>query len=249
MADGRMEVEYQPVLEFDTGRVLGAEALVRYRDNHGLLVPPNRFVGVAEETGIIIPLGTWVLREACEQLARWGANQPLGDFRLSVNVSPRQLAVGDFADIVTDTLRDTGVSADKLALELTEFALVGTVDANQPQLAELRDMGCRVGIDDFGTGYSCLAYLHQLPIDFLKIDRSFVSGLGDEHGDTAIIRAVLGLTEALGLTAVAEGVETTEQQDSLHELGCRQGQGYLYGRPQNPATFEARYLAAATVTH
>ncbi|MHB1533617.1 MAG: EAL domain-containing protein [Acidimicrobiales bacterium] len=231
MADDTLAVHYQPIVDLDSGDHVGVEALVRLVDLDGLLVGPDEFIGVAEETGLIVDLGAWVLRRACRDVMEWSRRFAVPPLRLAVNVSPRQLMAGDLPGIVADALAESGLPPSALAVEFTEAALLEADSTTVRSIEELKAYGVSLGIDDFGTGYSSLSYLRRFPVDFLKIDRSFVGGLGTEVGATAIVRAVLRLGEALGLTTVAEGIETQAQHEALLALGCRLGQGYRFGRP------------------
>ena len=225
-------VHYQPVLDVATGRVVGAEALVRWQHPERGMVPPMDFIPIAEETGQIIAIGRHVLTRACEQAAAWAAGgTPL---RVSVNVAVTQLRHGDFPDLVRRTLATTGLAPEQLCLEITESALIREADHGAPELTRLRDLGVQLSIDDFGTGYSSLSYLHRLPVDELKIDRSFISRLGHDTRESHLVEAIIGMARALGLVVVAEGVETGEQLELLADLGCQLAQGYLIARPQPP---------------
>ena len=221
-------IEYQPLVDLDTSRVTGVEALVRWwRD--GTLVPPEGFIRHAEESGLIVPIGEWVLREACQQMARWrSADWHVG---LCVNLSPRQVTEPGFVTMVADTLADSGLSPGALTLEVTEDVLVDDAEGTVQRLCELRSLGVRLAIDDFGTGYASLAYLRQLPVDTLKVDPSFVSGLGDDAVLTLLTRTVVRLGQDLGLLVVAEGIEQPEQLSMLREMNCPRGQGFLVARP------------------
>lgn len=230
MDEERMVVHFQPIFELETGRPVGAESLVRYDGREGLVSPAD-FITVAEETGLIVPMGAWVLRESCEALGRLRDASANPALRIGVNVSPRQLVAAGFADMVAETIDAAGVDPGAIALEITEVALIDIMEPVRPCLEQLRAVGCRIGIDDFGTGYSSLVYLKRLPLDFLKIDQTFVRGLGVNSEDEAIVRAVIGLAGALGLATVAEGVETKEQETMLRGLGCTQAQGFLYSHP------------------
>ena len=252
-ADLRFAVErnelrllYQPVVELATGAVVGAEALLRWeRPGHGVITP-LAFVPLAEETGLIVPVGRWVLRVACAQLARWRASLPGSDaLSMNVNVSGRQLAEDGFVDEVRAAIRDTGVPAELVTLEITESVLVDHASDILTVLHELRAVGVRLAIDDFGTGYSSLGYLQKFPIDVLKIDRSFVNGVTRGGSEAALTRTIVALCAALGLDAVAEGIEQAAQQDALAALGCRRGQGYLFARPLSVDDF-VRRLGAST---
>jgi diguanylate cyclase (GGDEF)-like protein/PAS domain S-box-containing protein len=234
MEEDRLILHYQPVVDLATGRVRGVEALVRYLDASGRVVYPDQFVDVAEETGLIARLGDWVLLDACRQLAHWRRAGAV-DLRLAVNVSPRQLSDGGFAQTMLSVLEETGLPADALDLEITEVALVETRDASLPTLYRLRTMGCSVGIDDFGTGYSSLVYLRRLPVDFIKVDKTFVSGIDAGPEALAIVQAIVRLSQALGLTTIAEGVETEKQERLLRDIGCDLAQGYRMGRPESAA--------------
>ncbi|MCW2666029.1 MAG: hypothetical protein JWN57_991, partial [Frankiales bacterium] len=230
LPDDRLRLVYQPLVDLDTGQVLGAEALLRLVDDDGSLLLPSEFVTVAEQTDLVVGIGTWVLREACRQLARWqqATTQPL---TMSVNCSARQVACPDFAEVVLTAARDAGVAAERLVLELTETALLEATPQTLVQLKRLRGHGVAVGIDDFGTGWSSLRALRDLPVSFLKVDRSFVAGLTIEHADAVVVNAVVALARELGLDCVAEGIETQAQLAALQAIGTPTGQGFLLSRP------------------
>jgi diguanylate cyclase (GGDEF)-like protein/PAS domain S-box-containing protein len=239
---GQLRVHYQPIIDLRSGRVLGAEALARNEDPVRGLIGPDEFLDVAEESGLIVPLGAWVLREACRQARQWQGTVGDHGFQISVNLSARQLA-GTSLDILEEILAQQDLAVGTLALELTESALMEGALSNPTILRRLRDAGARLGIDDFGTGYSSLTYLRRFPIDFIKIDRTFVHGLGSDPGDTAIVKAVISLGKALGLVTVAEGVETPRHLELLRVLDCELAQGYYFGRPL-PAPAVTEMLAA-----
>lgn len=223
-------VDYQPVVELLTGRIVGAEALVRWTRD-GTTVPPDTFIPLAEDTGLIVPIGAWVLRTSCEHAARWQAvagNEHVG---VAVNVSARQLQHPGFVASVERMLSETGVRPPTLCLEITETVLLDDVEQSRQRLEELRGLGVRIAVDDFGTGYSSLTYLHRLPIDVVKLDQSFVRGVGADSDDTAIVTAVVNLAGTMGLDSVAEGIETELQLAHLRKLGCRHGQGFLLAPP------------------
>jgi diguanylate cyclase (GGDEF)-like protein/PAS domain S-box-containing protein len=222
---------YQPIVDLSDGRVTSVEALLRLRGSDGRLVAPGKFIEVAEETGLIVPVGAGVLDRACRQAARWRQDGRGAGMQVAVNVSPRQLGSPGLPSQVRATLAAWDLPGDHLCLELTENALIDAGFVVRSSLAELKEMGVSIAIDDFGTGWSSLAYLRRFPIDVVKIDRSFVSGLGIDAGDTEVVRAVVGLARALGLEVVAEGVETQAQRRALADLGCSLAQGYLFGRP------------------
>jgi diguanylate cyclase (GGDEF)-like protein len=233
LSKGEFILHYQPIVNLRTKRISGAEALVRWNHPNKGLVGPDSFIPVAEETGLIVPLGEWVLCEACRQARRWQQSRPeLGDFVVSVNLSGRQIAHRDLARVVSAALEDSGLDPGSLSLEITESVLMGDAHASIKVLRKLKDIGVGLCVDDFGTGYSSLSYLKRFPVDVLKIDRSFVDGLGVDGEDSAIVKATIGLAQALGLTTIAEGVETAVQVRELSALGCDQAQGYFFSRPK-----------------
>ena len=236
-------VHLQPQVDTASGRLVGAEALVRWNSPELGLVMPTRFIPLAEDSGIIIGLGNWVLQETCRQVMQWsdsGFELPM----VSVNLSVKQLERPEFIDVLRDILEATGMDPAKLKLELTESVVMAVSDACTV-LQRLRELGISLALDDFGTGYSSLSYLKMLPVQQLKIDRSFVTGIGRNTGDEAIIRTVIQLAASLGFEVVAEGVETAEQAAFLAELGCQQLQGFLHGRAVAPAEFRARWTVGA----
>ena len=233
LVHNEFRVHYQPLVRFDSSEVIGFEALLRWEHpERGMLVPDD-FLAVAEETGLIIPIGAWVLREACFQAASWAAESTYDSpLAVSVNVSGRQLADDDLVTIVQDALASAELDPSMLVLEITESTLMADRDRAIEVLRRLTDIGVRVGIDDFGTGQSSLAYLRALPVHSLKIDSSFVDGLGHDPEGAAIVSAVVHLGHALGLSVTAEGVETTQQLSELRALGCDLGQGFYFAYPQ-----------------
>ncbi len=229
---GELRLHYQPQVDLRSAHIVGLEALVRWEHPERGLIPPGSFIPIAEETGLILPIGRWVLETACRQASLWRADPEIGlDLVMAVNLSPRQFRHPRLVQDVGQVLAESGLDASGLEVEITEGTAMGDADATVKTLEHLKAIGIRLAIDDFGTGYSSLGYLKRFPIDVLKVDRSFVAGLPANRGDAAIVRAVVGLTRALGLKAVAEGVETKEQLAELRGLGCDQGQGYLFGRP------------------
>jgi len=227
------KVFYQPVISLSEGRCTGVEALVRWQHSERGLIGPQEFIHLAEETGLIIPIGNWVLDEVCRQIASW---QVLGsaddEFVVSVNLSARQLAQSDLIESVTRALERSGANPARLCLEITESVLMDDAETTMEALRSLRTLGVGLSIDDFGTGYSSLGYLKRFPVDSVKIDRSFVDGLGTDPEDSAIVAAVVSLGHALGLRVVAEGVETREQIRELVALGCDDAQGFFFASPQ-----------------
>ncbi|MEA2361377.1 MAG: hypothetical protein QOD71_522 [Thermoleophilaceae bacterium] len=226
-----LRVHYQPMVALETARVLGVEALVRWEHPERGLLPPADFITVAEETGLILPLGEWVLNEACRQAATWHAERPgeppLG---ISVNVSSSQVGV-KLPALVAQVLEETGLAPSALSLEVTESVLVDDAESTMQVLRELKALGLKLVLDDFGTGYSSLAYVKRFPIDVLKIDRSFVSDIGTEDHDTTIVEAIISMARGLRVGVIAEGVETPVQASALQTLGCTLAQGYYYARP------------------
>ncbi|MCU1405617.1 MAG: sensor-containing diguanylate cyclase/phosphodiesterase, partial [Glaciihabitans sp.] len=230
-AAGEFDVHYQPIVAIENGDIVGCEALVRWQHPTRGLIPPTDFVELAEETGLIVELGRWVLNESCAQVKTW-ADQGHSGLRLSVNVSARQLRELSFVDDVRSALRVNELQPHQLVLELTEsiFALGSPVIGDQ--LRGLRELGVKIAMDDFGTGYSSLSYLQKLQLDILKVDKSFVDGLGDGDLDgSALVTAIISLAHSLRLDVVAEGIENAHQRDELWSMGCAFGQGYLYSRP------------------
>jgi diguanylate cyclase (GGDEF)-like protein len=225
-------LHYQPILSLTTGQVVGFEALVRWQHPVRGLVPPLAFIPLAEESGLIVPLGRWVLDEACAQAARWNRDRPedAPPLFVSVNLSARQFTKGDLVEDVGLTLARTALEADALELEITESVLMDQSEAGVRTLRDLRGLGVRLVLDDFGTGYSSLSYLKHLPLDTIKIDRSFVAGI-EGPADRSIVDAVIALAHGLGIGVVAEGIETRAQADRLRTMGCDFGQGYLFSRP------------------
>jgi diguanylate cyclase (GGDEF)-like protein len=237
---GGFELYYQPIVELKTRRVVACEALIRWRGSDQRMILPAEFIAVAEQIGIITEIGTWVLREACAACSRW----PQG-VRVAVNLSSIQLTRGDIVKTVTETLRQTNLPAGRLELEITESVLLHDFVAVRAMIERLRRLGVRVALDDFGTGYSSLSYLQSLPFDKVKIDRSFVSGLRDSERSLTLLKGVSRLSQSLGMTVVAEGVETEEQLEELKRLGCTRAQGYLLARPMTAAGV-ARFLSRLT---
>ena len=230
LAAGQFLLHYQPQVDH-AGTLIGAEALLRWQHPERGLVLPGEFIPLAEETGLILPLGRWVLETACAQLTDWSRHPETASLTLAVNVSAHQFHQPDFLDMIRDTLARQSFPPDRLKLELTESLLLSHVDDTVATMTRLKAMGVSLSLDDFGTGYSSLAYLKRLPLDQIKIDQSFVHDLFSDSGDSAIVRATLAMADSLGLGAIAEGVETPAQWAFLLEHGCRIFQGYLFGRP------------------
>ena len=234
--DGGFLLHYQPQFDLTRGRIIGAEALLRWQHPELGLVSPAHFLPIAEETGLIVPIGDWILRTACKQMATWNREGYRG-LRISVNVSSQQFLEPDFADVVQAALEQSGLPPVSLELEITESSLLRDVNVTVDTLRALKDLGVRLAIDDFGTGYSALAYLKRLPIDVLKIDQSFVRTLTTDPADATITETIVQLAAGLNLTTIAEGVETAEQLLLLGSYGCKRMQGFLFGKPVPPETF------------
>lgn len=231
---------YQP--QFDTEKLTGAEVLVRWQHPDKGVISPLEFIPVAEETGLIVPIGWWVLETACQQLKDWSGDIATGDLQLAVNVSARQFSQLNFVEGVKEIIQKTGVNPNRLKLELTESLVVVDIDDTIAKMNELRKLGIRFSLDDFGTGYSSLAHLKKLPLEQLKIDASFVRDIVIDQDDAEIVQTIIAMAYNLGLEVIAEGVETQEQRAFLELSKCRHFQGYLFGRPQPIETFTESYL-------
>ncbi|PWC82321.1 hypothetical protein TSH100_24215 [Azospirillum sp. TSH100] len=226
-------VAYQPIVEMVTGGLAGFEALMRWNHPERGNIPPGIFIPIAESTGLVVSLGTWVLRQACLQIAEWQDRREPGSAPLfmSVNLSTHQLSDPNFVQVVRDVLRETGVEPSWIKLELTESAVMDKAEQSIRLLRDLRALGIKLSIDDFGTGYSSLSYLHKLPIDSLKVDRSFVSAMHQSEENRAIVRIIMDLARLLGFDVIAEGIETSADANLLRALACDYGQGYHFARP------------------
>jgi EAL domain-containing protein (putative c-di-GMP-specific phosphodiesterase class I) len=226
----QMVLHYQPLVDFKTNEIIGMEALIRWNHPELGLVPPVEFIGIAEETGLINPIGNWVLNEACKQNKAWqtAGYKPI---RISVNVSARQFHRNDLIEQVKQALSNSDLAPEYLEIEITESVLMHDKEEVARTLEELREMGVHIALDDFGTGYSSLSYLKNLPIGKLKIDQDFIKSLLDRPDDTALVSSIISMAQNLRLRAVAEGVETESQFDMLHSLNCSEMQGYLFSKP------------------
>jgi diguanylate cyclase (GGDEF)-like protein len=229
----RIIVYYQPIVDLGSGGIAGFEALARIAANDGSILPPSAFMPVAEDTGLVVSLGAQVLGIACQQARRWQPKDAEG-LSIAVNLSARQFEAGDLTSVVAAMLEETGLNPVCLHLELTETAIIDLHPDILQQLRTIRDLGVEIGLDDFGTGYASLTHLRRLPLTFVKIDQTFVQGIGTDHEDERIVAAVVDLASNLGLRSIAEGVETTDQLERLRSLGCDQAQGYLFARPLSP---------------
>ena len=233
--NGQFEVHYQPEFVLDSGQIVGAEALLRWHHPERGLLTAGAFIALVEETGLVVDVGRWVLGEATMQAARWVRDGH--DIIIRVNLSARQLRSAIVGE-VQQALSAAALAPERLCLELTETAIMDDVQESARILQEFRDLGVQVAIDDFGTGFSSLAYLKRFPVDILKIDRTFVDGVGVDPDDTAIVRSVIGLARTLRLEVVAEGIEDQTQIAELVRLGCNRGQGFHLARPAPPAEIE-----------
>ncbi|MEV6632541.1 bifunctional diguanylate cyclase/phosphodiesterase [Actinoplanes sp. NPDC051470] len=235
VANDELVVYYQPAVALATGDLRGVEALVRWNHPARGLLGPGEFIDLAEETGAVVPLGTWVLRAACREAVGWRADNAGAEaLRLSVNLSPKQVAQADLVQTVETILAETGFPPDRLTLEITESVILQPDPLTISRLEALRDLGIELAVDDFGTGYSALSYLRRLPVTILKIDRSFVTGIADDAEARSVCEAVVHLSRAFKMTVVAEGVETVEQAAALIDMGCTVGQGFYFYRPLPP---------------
>lgn len=239
MDRGEFRLFYQPLIDLKTDAIVGVEALIRWQHPKRGLLAPDLFIPLAESSGLIVPVGWWVMEEALDQVQRWHRGTgPLASVTMNVNVSAIQLREPGFTGRLREIIRDTQIDPDLVCVELTESTLIDDAQSSFKTVAAISAAGVHVSLDDFGTGYSSLSYLQRFPVDSLKIDRSFVSGLGTNPGDTIIVEAIIGMAKTLGLATVAEGVETVEQRDELRKMGCTFGQGYLFARPMAPRDLE-----------
>jgi EAL domain-containing protein (putative c-di-GMP-specific phosphodiesterase class I) len=235
----QLHVAYQPLVNTLNTEVSGYEALMRWTHPDRGDIPPDVFVPIAEEAGSIVALGEWILREACREAATWAS-----DLTLAVNMSPVQFRVPNLVELVQAILEETGFSAHRLELEITESALMQDRVATLAALSRLKALGIRIVMDDFGTGYSSLSNLQSFPFDKIKIDRSFIGSMEDDQAARSIIRAIVGIGKSLALPVVAEGVETPEQHRMVIEEGCPQAQGFLFGRPESFTRAATRFAEA-----
>ena len=245
---GEFRLVYQPILDLHTKRVVGVEALMRWQHPARGAIPPAAFIPLAEESGLIVPLGRWVLGEACGQAAAW--RRAMGDAApyVAVNISGRQLQSPELGADVATALADAGLVPEALLLEITEGVLMHDTHVRLRRLQDLKAVGVRLAVDDFGTGYSSLAYLQRFPVDVLKIDKVFVDGVARGDSGAALTRTIIALGETLGLRTVAEGIEQAEQHAALRALGCGLGQGYLFARPLEPSDLSALLERASAAT-
>jgi EAL domain-containing protein (putative c-di-GMP-specific phosphodiesterase class I) len=227
LLNGEFELYYQPLVNLAKNEICGFEALLRWNHPEHGLIPPLDFIPLAEETELIIPIGEWILRQACQEAVKWPSQ-----VGIAVNISSVQFKTGNLTQIVTNALARSGLAAQRLELEITESVLLQNSEATLATLHQLQGVGVRISMDDFGTGYSSLSYLRSFPFDKIKIDRSFVHDLSSDEDSMAIIRAVTGLGASLGMATTGEGVETQEELDYLRKEGCTEAQGYFFSRPR-----------------
>ena len=238
-------LEYQPLVDLATGAINGVEALVRWRHPDKGVIPPLEFIPIAEEAGLIIPLGNWVLEEACRQARAW-QHEGVPPLRMSVNLSADQFQKGNLPAQLVQVLRTTGLSADRLLLEITESVLMGEAEAAVVVMEDVHRLGVGLALDDFGQGYSSLSYLKRFPLDCVKIDKLFVDGIVHNREDQAIVQSVVAMARALGIKVTAEGIEDADQLQWLQLLGVDDGQGYHFARPVDPSAIPAMVLATTT---
>jgi EAL domain-containing protein (putative c-di-GMP-specific phosphodiesterase class I) len=230
LRQSEFQLFYQPQVDRE-GRLVGAEALLRWLPANQAPVSPAQFISLAEETGLIIPLGLWVMQTACAQLGRWRQTGHYRDLQVAINVSARQFRQPDFVDQVRDCLDRSGADPSRLKLELTESVVLENLEEVISRMQAIRALGVTFALDDFGTGFSSLAYLKRLPLDQVKIDQSFVRDVTSDLSDAAIVRAIIAMSRSLGIQVIAEGVETEAQLEFLKDNGCSHYQGYLFGKP------------------
>ncbi|MFP5326331.1 MAG: putative bifunctional diguanylate cyclase/phosphodiesterase, partial [Acidimicrobiia bacterium] len=246
VAEGQLSLRYQPIVDLKTGRVVKCEALLRWQHPDRGLVSPLEFIPLAEETGSIVKIGAWLLRDACKRGHEWRELYPGTDLGITVNVSGRQLEDPEFVAAVMAVLDETRLDPPALTLEITESILMHDAEAAISRLHQLKRLGVQLAIDDFGTGYSSLGYLRQFPIDIIKIDKSFVSPLDGQERESQLVRTIVDLARGLGTKTVAEGIETAEQAEELARLGCHYGQGFHFSHPLEVEAFSSMLRRAAT---
>ena len=238
--NGELELYYQPVIEVKTKKIIGAEALLRWNHPEMGLIMPDEMISIAEESGLIVPIGEWVIRQACSQFIEWKTQHPKGNEieRIAINVSAVQFRQNDFVNKVMAIVTETGISASMVEIELTESMIIDKIDTVIEKMKRLREFGINPSMDDFGTGYSSLAYLKRLPFTTLKIDRSFVRDIMSDADDEALVETILTMAQIFNLDVIAEGVETIEQFEFLERHNCRYFQGYLCSKPVQANKFE-----------
>jgi EAL domain-containing protein (putative c-di-GMP-specific phosphodiesterase class I) len=239
---------YQPKIDLASGTIVGMEALIRWIPEKGRIVPPLDFIPLLEETGLIVPVGEWVIREACRQNREWHL-AGLENLVVSTNMSARQFYQGNLPEVIAQILRETSLEPKYLKIELTESIVMQDIDMAVGILNRLKEMGLSLSIDDFGTGYSSLAYLKRFPVDELKIDKSFVNGLGTDLNDSTIVNTIISMAHSMRLKVVAEGVETADQLELLRERSCEEVQGFYFSKPLAPGLFEEMMRSTTNMPH
>ena len=225
-----LHYQKQIITKNNESSIIGVEALIRWKQGNKF-IPPNSFIGIAEETGLIIPIGKWILKEAISQIKQWEKDEEKKDWRVSINISPKQFERNNFVDLLASLIKEYNINPNKLRLELTENLLITNIDETLEKIKELFDLGVTLSIDDFGTGYSSLAYLKKLPIHELKIDQSFIKDILIDTNDFSIVETILSIGGKFNLEVIAEGVETKEQHEMLVSMGCSYFQGYFFAKP------------------
>ena len=236
------ELYYQPQVRLSDGALVGAEALIRWNYPYRGVLPPAAFIDALEGSAIAVPVGTWIINQACRQANAW-REAGIGDFRIGVNLFAVQLRAPDFVDVVAEALRDSGLPANALEIEVTENIVLQNESVTLQHLSNLRKLGVKIAFDDFGTGFASLTMLKRIEIDRLKVDRSFVRHVDTDLRDQAIVDAIARMAQGCGLSVIAEGIETEAQADHMQAYAC-EGQGYLWGRPMTAADFASRFIAA-----
>ena len=221
-------LHYQPIISFKTGKITGFEALIRWIHKKRGLISSATFIPIAEETGLIIPIGHWVMQEACQQIKIWNDKYGLD---LPFNISGKQFSHPNLIENITDIIENSNIESNTLKLEITESTIMENAENARAMLQQLRDLNIQLQIDDFGTGYSSLSYLHRFPVNTLKVDRSFVSRIGSDDENVEIVKTIISLAKNLNMQSIAEGIETIEQCEKIRELECEYGQGYYFSRP------------------
>ena len=237
LMNNEFELHYQPLVNLETNEITSFEALLRWKHPKRGTISPADFIPIAEETGLIVPLGDWVLRTACTETAKWP-----NDVKVAVNLSPAQIKSRDLIDVVTSALQDSGLPAKRLQLEITETVLMHNTFGTLATLHKLREIGVQIAMDDFGTGYSSLSYLRSFPFDKIKIDRSFIQDISSAAEPLAIVHAVAGLAKCLNMVSTAEGVETQQQMETLQNVGCTEMQGYFFSQAKPAAEIIEDFL-------
>jgi len=249
LQSNNLEMHYQPQVQLDSGKVVGVEALMRWQRKGKGWIPPAQFIPVAEESDLILSLGDFALSTACRQMCSWGDSLGEDPLRMSVNVSARQFRSRGFVDTVERALHTTGITPQRLELEITESILIEDKEQVAATIGRLKQLGVRISVDDFGTGYSSLSYLSRLPIDCLKIDQSFVHSMGEDNYNVHIIQAIISMAHSLGMTVIAEGIETQKQLEFLRAHGCNEGQGFLFAKPMSADRLTKDTLALVVRNH